>query len=219
MNDRQRRHFRSLLDSPESRKGEREAIRLRKRKTTTSSQGREFAKETAMRKTLGLVLSVWAALPVLGRAQGPDETVLPFNAVPAGANGHVAQGGCPTCGHAVAHRAEAGCCHHDVRRPCLSRLLQWATYRPLPTSGCTSCTSCRSCGSGQLLHGCGGCCKQCTPCCNPPLYAYFVHRCPCNTPVHHYPEVYKTWDGKWPPAYAGPDDKAVLYTDEERLNP
>ena len=41
----------------------------------------------------------------------------------------------------------------------------------------------------------------------------------CNAHVRHYPEVYKTWEGKWPPAFAGPDDKAVLYTDEEPLMP
>ena len=52
-----------------------------------------------------------------------------------------------------------------------------------------------------------------------PLYAFFLDRCPCHGHVHHYPAVYKTWEGKWPPAYAGPDDKAVIYTDEEPLMP
>ena len=176
-----------------------------------------------MRKALVLVLSVWAALPASGRAQETVEAVVPHTAVPGVVRGHDAPGGCSTCGQAVAHEAETGCCHQGVRRPWLGRILQWATFRPLPYTGCASCKSCNSCnsngscGSGRLSHGCGGCCKECYPCCNPPLYAFFVHRCPCN--VHHYPKVYKTWEGKWPPAYAGPDDKAVLYTDEEQLKP
>ena len=172
-----------------------------------------------MRRALVLVLSVWAALPVLGRAKETDVSLVPHTTVPGVVNGHDTPGGCPTCGDAVPEGAESGGCRHEVRRPCLSRILQWATYRPLPTSGCTSCSSCRSCGSCRLFHGCGGCCKECAPCCYPPLYAFFLHRCPCHAHIHHYPTVYKTWEGKWPPAYAGPDDKDVIYTDEEPLTP
>ncbi|MBI1916621.1 MAG: hypothetical protein HYS12_18090 [Planctomycetes bacterium] len=198
-----------------------------------------------MRRALVLVLSVWAALPASGRAQDTDESLVRHKAAAVVVNGHVAPGGCPTCGQAVIEGEESGCCRHDVRRPRLSRIFQWATYRPLPTSGCDSCGSCRSCGlrrlfhrcdddcqecrfrqrflcvrRHRLFHGCGGCCKECAPCCNPPPYTYFLHRCPCHTPVHHYPVVYKTWEGKWPRAYAGPDDQYTgIYTDEDRLTP
>ena len=172
-----------------------------------------------MRRALVLVLSVWTALPALGRAQQTDESLVRKSPVPAVVNGHTTPGGCPSCGHAAAEGTASAGCGHEVRWGCMRRILQWATYRPLPYTGCGSCSSCRACGSCRLFHGCGRCCKQCAPCCEPPLYAFFLHRCPCRAHVHHYPTVYKTWEGKWPPAYAGPDDKDVIYTDEEPLMP
>src|SRR5262245_5729402 len=47
--------------------------------------------------------------------------------------------------------------HHPVRG-CLGRLRDWLCFRSPATSDCT-------------------CCTHDLPCCRPPLYAYFLHRC------------------------------------------
>ena len=169
--------------------------------------------------SLVLALSAWAALTRAGRAEDVAQLPVPDGPpVPAAVNTHGGPGGCATCEHADLHGGETHTNCGDVRRPCLSRILQWATYRPLPCSGCGSCGSCGSCHSWRFWQGCGSC-KECLPCCTPPLYAFFLHRCPCNAHIYHYPVVYKTWDGHWPPAYAGPGDQAVIYTDTARFNP
>jgi hypothetical protein len=157
-----------------------------------------------MRKALVLVLSVWAALPAAGRAEEKDKSPVVPPPGPVVVD-HGAPGGCATCGHAPSDGCDRDGCRHELSRPCLSRILQWATYRPL------GCGSCRSCGA---------CCKEGAPCCNPPPYAYFLHRCASCAQVHRYRVVYKTWEGHWPPAYAGGDDQgAGIYTDEDRLSP
>jgi len=163
-----------------------------------------------MRKALVLVLSVWAALPAAGRAEEKSTPPVMPSPGPVVAD-HGAPGGCATCGQTISEERVQEGCRHELSRPCLRRILQWATYRPLSFGHCGGCGSCGSCGA------CG---HDCAPCCNPPLYAYFLHRCYSCVPVHHYRVVYKTWEGHWPPAYAGPSDQgAGIYTDEDRLTP
>src|SRR5262249_23621353 len=158
--------FPALTGSTENRKGEGEGICPRDAKTTISSQGRQKGKERVMRNaSLVLALSAWAALTRPGRAEDVAKLPVPDGPpAPVAVNGHGGPAGCATCGHADLHGGESHNVCGDVRRPCLSRFLQWATYRPLPFSCCASSGSCGGCHSWRFWQGCGGCCKECLPC-------------------------------------------------------
>jgi len=173
-----------------------------------------------------LVLSVWAALPAAGRAGGEAPAVPPGHG-PAvlGAPVPAPGGECATCGHAPAGGPHEVCGdREEIARPCLYQLARFFTYWPGPYCGkCNGCGEDGGCATGGGCGTCGhcllGCCgHQCAPCCDPLPYTFFIHHCPCYAHVHHYPVVYKTWKGKWPPAFAGPRDDAV-YNDDERFTP
>jgi hypothetical protein len=187
-----------------------------------------------MRRTaLVLVLSVWGALPAAGRAGAEAPTAVPpaHGPVvvgqpvpgPESGPGHGAPAaGCATCGHGEAAGPHEVCGdREEVARPCLFLLARFFTYFPGPY-----CGKCNGCGEPGACDGCGtcghcllGCCgHQCAPCCDPLPYTFFLHHCACYAHVHHYPVVYKTWECKWPPAFAGPRDEAV-YTDDDRFTP
>jgi hypothetical protein len=139
-------------------------------------------------RTVVLALGAWAALAASGR--GGDEAAA---APPAPAPSH--QPGCngPGCAGGDCSAPRDGC-GPQPRFPCLLELWQWATYCPEP---------CCACG------------KQCTPCCNPPLYAFFLWRCAAC--VHRYPDhpvEHRPGYGPWPPAFVDSRGSEAIYEDD-----
>ncbi len=70
----------------------------------------------------------------------------------------------PVCAQGPTCVQEPSCNHcHKHGRECLSRLREWLCYR-----------------SPECSVKCA--CHDCAPCCRPPLYAFFLHRCGCAVP-------------------------------------
>jgi hypothetical protein len=136
-----------------------------------------------MTRKLAVLLGVWAWLAAGARADEhgpPDKPPFPKAWAtgprgsgpvlaapgPSEAGPHEGCGGCGHCGG-------CGCERHGT---CWQRLWTWLSNCPGPAhchcdSGCGGCGHCGGC------FGCFGCCHRCTPCCDPLLYTFFLHRC------------------------------------------